>query len=317
MNHRGRRASALYYTMVRNALKVLPVGGFRVAKRLMNMRLRLRPAIVRIRRGYWVVMPDAQSTWMLLFAVKEADIQHHIGSLFQRADGFIDCGANVGWYSFLASRYPAIESIIAVEPIHQSVRYMEFLKKLNGLSQLQIIRGCVSDCDGTVPFARDSSRLPESGYVIESPGFLSEEQCEVSPCYRLESILERMNPSLNRICIKIDVEGHEHAVLSRIDPQILARRVGSIIVEVHLYKFPDAAGRLADVCALVSQIGAPRLRLLAKNVRPGERRFWERLIKHYPLCELPTENPGRFLQLHSAMIAYVMAERGRDLQARA
>lgn len=293
-----------------SSIGLLPFRRYTVANKLMSGRqFKLRSAIVRIAHGQWIILPSAPSTWVFPFGLKEPAVQQHLMDLLNHADAFIDCGANVGWYSFLASRNRRIKAIVAVEPIYESVRFLGFIKRLNRIQHLQIVRGCVSDRDGEVRFFSCPERFSEMGHVTRSVDDVDSQRVLLSQSYTLESILRMVDPSLNRICIKVDVEGHEKALLSSVSADTLAKRVESVIAEVHLYKFSERVEELRRICAFLSPIGRPKFLLLSQELHPGHRRFWWHLTKRYPLSELSVAAVVELIERHSVPEVYVLARR--------
>ena len=106
-----------------------------------------------------------------------------------------------------------------------------------------------------------------------------------SPSYTLQSIVNMLPVSIDHICIKIDVEGHEKSVLNSISRESLAKRIQSAIVGVHLYKFSKPAEELEEIFQILSVIGEPQF-LLPPQLSPGYWRFWCHLFKHYPISKL-------------------------------
>ena len=307
----GRVKSSIFYSLVKGGIGLLPFGRYAAANWLMAQRiLKLQAAIVKVLHGRWVVIPQAVSTWVLPFGLKEPAIQRVLASLLGRADAFIDCGANLGWYSFLASRAQEVQSIIAVEPVWQSVRFIEFIKRLNGIENLRVVKACVSDHDGKASFCSARGRFPEMGYVVASSGDAEGRGVADSQSYTLESIIRMVDPALDRICIKVDVEGHETAVLSSMAPETMRKRVDSVVVEVHLYKFSKPVEELRRVCSLVSVVGPPEFLILSRDLNAGYRRLWWHVTKRYPVLQLPVPEVLELVKAHSLPELYVLARRG-------
>ena len=145
------------------------------------------------------------------------------------------------------------------------------------------------------------------GHVVDSGGEMPEKRCRV-PSYTLESILATVDHRLNRICIKIDVEGHERRVLCSVSTEAL-KRVNSVIVEVHLYKFSEPGKELERICGVLSAVGAPRFIVLDRKLHPGYRRLWWHATKRYPVLQLPVPAVLRLVKAHSVPELYVLAER--------
>lgn len=113
-----------------------------------------------------------------------------------------------------------------------------------------------------------------------------------------------------RMLKKIDVEGHETAVLSSMAPETMRKRVDSVVVEVHLYKFSKPVEELRRVCSLVSVVGPPEFLILSRDLNPGYRRLWWHVTKRYPVLQLPVPEVLELVKAHSLPELHVLARRG-------
>lgn len=274
-----RQKSARFYRILTGVVPLIPFRRYATASRWM-VSPRLKSTVINIEGGQWLIFPGVASTWAFPFGLKEVNVSCHLRALLHQADGFIDCGANLGWYSFLASRLAGIKNLVAVEPVSHSLRYLKLIKKLNQIENLTLVRGCVSNHDGTVQFSCPKKRFSEMGYVELHPtiGGLR------LPSYTLETIIGMFPSSSNRLCIKIDVEGHEKMALHSISKETLSQRIQSAIVEVHLYKFSNPVEELKKICQALSVIGKPQF-LLPPQLSPPLVRFSSHLWKYYPAQE--------------------------------
>ena len=119
-------------------------------------------------------------------------------------DLFGDIGANAGSYTVLAAKIAGAE-VIAVEPVPETAERLRRNVELNGLSdRVELHRVAVSDRAGTVRFTIDADTInPIAGATDAQRPTLA------VPCTTLDSLLGARVPAL----LKIDVEGHEGAVL--------------------------------------------------------------------------------------------------------
>ncbi len=280
----ARQKSFSFYQLLMKSQRFIPFKRYSIIAKLMASP-HLKSTIFPVEGRKWIISPYASSTWAP-FGLKEPHIFFHLKTLLQNADGFIDCGANLGWYSLLASRYNRIKSIIAIEPVSQSVRYLKIIKQLNQIENLTIVKGCISDHDGIVLFSLPEQRFSEMGCVEtltmngDNSRFLLE-----SPSYTLQSIVDKIPTSLNHICMKVDIEGHERTVLNSVTRETLAKRFQSAVVEVHLYKFSKPEEELEEICQILSVIGEPQF-LLSPQFSPSYARFLYHRFKYYPISKL-------------------------------
>ena len=132
-------------------------------------------------------------------------------------DLFVDVGANIGSYTVLASGVVGARTI-AVEPIPATFLSLELNAALNGLTDLVELK-CLglSDRQGVLRFTASLDTVNHVATENESAD--SVEVCVAT----LDEVLQGRSPTV----IKIDVEGHEKAVLSGAtktlaDPALLA-----------------------------------------------------------------------------------------------
>jgi FkbM family methyltransferase len=117
---------------------------------------------------------------------------------------FVDVGANVGSYTVLASGVVGARTI-AVEPIPATFKSLELNVVLNGLTDLVELQ-CLglSDQKGVLRFTES---LDTVNHVATENESVDSVEVRVAT---LDEVLQGRSPTV----IKIDVEGHERAVLS-------------------------------------------------------------------------------------------------------
>jgi len=69
---------------------------------------------------------------------REGDVHDFILDNLKPGDIFIDVGANIGYYTILASKHVGAK-VFAVEPVPQTVKVLKFNIKLNGLRNVTVI----------------------------------------------------------------------------------------------------------------------------------------------------------------------------------
>lgn len=160
----------------------------------------------------------AQSAERLLFYAPRNVLRHFrrsdLGGLIERVFGretgrFVDIGANLGLYSFLARQHGADALLFEPEPAHA-----DFLQR-NRAHLGEIVEVALSDYNGTAAFhvgdvhhsGASSLRAPEGG------GSIYEATIEVE-VQTFDAFVDEQNVDLGTIrLIKVDVEGNEAATL--------------------------------------------------------------------------------------------------------
>jgi FkbM family methyltransferase len=196
--------------------------------RLLRLPLKLVPDLVpmRVLSGplagkRWLSTSATHGCWLGTY---ESELQREIVACLKVDDIFYDVGANVGFFSLLAS-YRAAQ-VFAFEPVGRNVELMRRNFGLNDRRNITIIEAAVSDTVGTARFATGNSA---------SQGTLGEEGVEVK-AVSLDS-LDLPAPSV----IKMDIEGAESRALAGAE-RILRNHRPLIFLSTHGWKQHDECG---------------------------------------------------------------------------
>lgn len=133
---------------------------------------------------------------------------------------FIDGGANIGFYSMLCEAYHPGAEIVALEPFHKNVEYINWVKETNGFSFNVIPKALDSEGSAPkkmyIPAGKNSSELSSSASLLNSfkgtGGIYNHISCETIEVetISLDEVLSLYKaPSL----IKLDCEGSEFDIL--------------------------------------------------------------------------------------------------------
>src|ERR1700683_2268415 len=182
-----------------------------------------------------IALPFAEGTW--LFATRGMTGAtgnyycglHELGEmafvlhLLRDGDQFIDIGANIGSYTILAAGVGRAR-VLAVEPLPTTFAHLERNVLLNGLSARVVCHQLgLSDSAGTLRF---SSGLDTANHVLARDEALP--SLEV-PVIRLDDLPGVDSPTL----LKIDVEGHELAVLNGARTVLTKPSVLAVVMETN------------------------------------------------------------------------------------
>jgi FkbM family methyltransferase len=141
--------------------------------------------------GYWLGLYESNKVRRFAAAVSDMRIVY-------------DIGANVGYYSLLASRVLCQSAqIIAFEPDPRNIVFLRRHLEMNRIQNVRLVEAAVSDYCGEAMFQQEASRY--MGALSQS-GTLSVRTLSVDELIRSGEI-----PSPD--VIKIDVEGAEKQVL--------------------------------------------------------------------------------------------------------
>lgn len=184
-----------------------------------NRLVRMRPhqAVVRTRFGdlMEVLMPDIIADTIFLSGHWESTITEYVRQALRPGDIFVDVGANIGYYSVLASGLVGERGRVFAIEAHP--RICERLKRnvaLNGRRNTQVINAAASDSKGQLPLFLGPVSNPGHTTTVSE---LAEKEHLLFDTTVPADTLERLIGSDNLFearLIKIDVEGAEHTVLA-------------------------------------------------------------------------------------------------------
>lgn len=155
----------------------------------------------KLRGKRWITGASTHGCWLGSYELSK---QNSIATSLAEGNVFFDIGANVGFYTLLASSCVGPSGqVIAFEPLPSNFKYLERHIELNSLKNVQLIKAAVSDESGEGQFAEGPDncmgKLSDAGEV------------EVELVTLDQLITEGKVPTPG--FLKIDVEGAEFAVL--------------------------------------------------------------------------------------------------------
>ncbi len=135
---------------------------------------------------------------------------------------FIDVGANIGSMSIYALKSGVFSRAIAIEPDPHNVAILTRNFALNGLAgRACAIAAAASAATGALRLIRH--RKNHGAHSVESHSRADAQDCIGVPAVTLEDVLARQAVAPGEVAlVKIDVEGHELAVLEGMGPLLQA-----------------------------------------------------------------------------------------------
>jgi FkbM family methyltransferase len=169
-----------------------------------------------------------------------------------------DVGANVGIYAIAAARGVAPHGrVVAFEPARSAAEVMVDHLRLNGVQDaVEVVEAVVDERSGTTEFWEQGATAASS--VVEAAARIGERFSGEAAV-----LFERASVSIDDFCrqrgafpdvLKIDVEGAEGRVV-RGAREFLARRSGSLLVEVHSWALEQLGETRDDVLAPLANAG--------------------------------------------------------------
>ena len=203
-----------------------PVGilGRRVGRPLPDPSGALGEISVKTPAGHFVCPPGPAPFFLAALDSFEPALQR----LLETAEGdVVDVGANVGFITVRAARSVARHSgqVIAIEPHPVLFQYLLRNVELNGLSNVIALNCAVGRADGVATlYDVDPSLGPRPIDVSLTPGPGRRYEVAIRPLDELLDDPQRVG------LVKIDVEGHELAVLEGMGG-LLARAQPLVVIE--------------------------------------------------------------------------------------
>jgi FkbM family methyltransferase len=153
----------------------------------------------------WIVGSCTHGCWLGSFEYKKGII---FEKKINKGTIVLDLGANVGYYSLLASILVGPRGMVfSFEPLPRNIYFLKKHIQLNNIKNVRVIEAAVSDCDGFANFyVEGSDRYSSSKGYISLNGKLIVKKVSLDRLYNKGDI-----PIPDYI--KIDVEGGEMLVL--------------------------------------------------------------------------------------------------------
>lgn len=165
----------------------------------------------------------------------EPHVRHWLRQYLAPGKTFFDVGAYVGWHSIYAARQVGRDGkIIAFEASPANAFCLDFHRRKNNLSQMEVVAAAVADCNGgelvlhLLNGGDSTSNSIQCGEAYVSSQANQSVTDVTVPMTNLDSHSERHPPDL----VKIDVEGAELLVLAGA-AKLMSTRRPPIILAVH------------------------------------------------------------------------------------
>ncbi len=167
---------------------------------------------------------------LLKAASYEPDMTRLIDSTLNPGDTFIDLGANEGYFSILAAKRVGDGRVIAIEPQSRLQCVLAENQRLNGLRNITVCHGAVSDGEGHAPIALRPST--HSGASTMFPYWRIGWRKETVRTFSLDRLFDEQGIKVADL-MKVDCEGAEKLIFSG-NVEILKRHgIRAIILEYH------------------------------------------------------------------------------------
>lgn len=211
-------------------MKFLYVSNRRVVGRLLRLPLHLIPKglIVPVVQGplkgrRWTVGAGTHGCWLGTY---EYEKQHLFADTIESGSVVYDIGANVGFYTLLASILVGPQGhVVSFEPAPRNLRWLKRHLRLNRIKNVTLVEAAVSDCSGETFFEQETTGF--MGHLSTTGGKNAVRVATIS----LDELLEQDRIPVPHY-LKIDVEGAE-VILLRGAKKLLAAHKPTIFLATH------------------------------------------------------------------------------------
>lgn len=224
-------------------------------------------ATTRSGATFEVTTEDLIQRYVYLFGVWEPHLTSWLTRRLRPGDGFVDIGANIGYFSVLASQLVRNSGqVTAIEASPEFHRQILRQCELNCCRNVRALNAAVSSRRETLHFTLASARNLGANSAVPWAGPVeSEFATEAHPLGELLSPEEIANVRV----IKIDVEGAEGAVMQGLEPLLRQLRPDAeIAVEVNPYRMAKFGDDAAELLKIMRGHGFHTYRI-ANDYRPG------------------------------------------------
>ncbi|GAA0651452.1 FkbM family methyltransferase [Streptomyces malaysiensis subsp. malaysiensis] len=234
------------------------VGKRALVENHLNAALRDRPLhrLARTRFGatFAVDTQDLIQRYLYLFGVWEPHMTRWLQRRLKPGDVFVDVGANIGYYSVLASRLVGGSGkVVAVEASPTFLRLLQRHARRNGCANIRTVNAAVSDREELLTFILASSRNMGANSVVPYDG-PAESTFEIA-ARPLPDLLTEDEITRARV-IKVDVEGAEGGVVRGLVPLLdRLRPDAELTVEVTPQRMAELGDSVEELLAALTGHG--------------------------------------------------------------
>ena len=294
------RCAALAFAAGARVSAPMHYRGFSIGCRIVNTMIDRREIVVLLNDDARFAFPFGDGYWSLLLDrsfVYEGEIERFLRSIAEVDYGFVDGGANFGYWSVLASSRPfGGHPVIAIEASSANAARLTRNSGLNG-SRLRILRRAVGATTGNKVWLSGAKHEAFRVGEVNGSGADAGESVEM---IALDSLLDQglVVPG-QRLVIKLDVEGMEIDAVK--GGQRLLQNEAVIIVEDHgadrahtvsryllndttcrLFVFDPASNRYEPISDLSMLDRIKTSAVFGYNIFATNSPFWEERIRSIP-----------------------------------
>jgi FkbM family methyltransferase len=183
-------------------------------------------------QGYWIWLP--RRNWNSLFFQYEPYIARAMKSNLRADDTFWDIGANIGWFSLLASKIVGSNGrVFSFEPSPDVFKLL--YANTQGLHSIRVIQCGVGNADTVAAFAAQG--ISSSASFVKEVTKINQHYLPETPIRKVDVNIRKVDTLVKELgraprVVKIDVEGFELEVLKGATGLLSTTRP-TLIMEIH------------------------------------------------------------------------------------
>ncbi|MDA8019427.1 MAG: FkbM family methyltransferase [Thermoanaerobaculia bacterium] len=198
-----------------------------------------RPEVLTTKHGFDLYVPAEDRSPIVVSLLLEGEYEPEetraMQSLLRPGDVAIDVGANVGYMSCLmARRVGEAGAIYAFEPEPCHAAALRRNAALNGMPQLRCYQLALSDKGEQVPLYLNPDNPGDHTLVA-----LEERDSIDIETLSFDSFWKRTGDSRPIRLVKIDVQGHELAVIRGMQRTLTEQQIESLLIEIWPYRLEE------------------------------------------------------------------------------
>lgn len=199
----------------------------------------------------------------MLFDLFAKELSNVLSSVLRPNDIFIDCGANIGYFTFMAAALTNGKNgkVVAVEPNPYCENRLMESKKLGEYHNVDIYGLAISNCEGQLDFNISVDPMFSSISDLNLLKFTETSETISVPVIKadtlIKDLLNNKNDSIR--LMKIDVEGAELDVLEGMSDALSNSKVQYIFIEIHPQQLAIQGKDFNDVIELIEKSGFKKI----------------------------------------------------------
>jgi len=219
---------------------------------------RSRVVLQHINGGYMVFDFKNMHEISMYFDVFAPALSGTIKSVLRPGDIFIDCGANIGYFTFLAASLVSPSGcVLSIDANPFCIERIKESKLCGKYSNITIIEGAVGESSGEMCFNIADDPMYSSFSDLNQLDFAKTSKTIKVPIYTLDDLWGRfLAGSGEKIrFLKLDVEGAEIDALKGMPNILKEKRIEYIYIETHKQQIELRAQKYTDVFTILEQNG--------------------------------------------------------------